>query len=800
MSQRSDLDQPRRIVLPADLPQPSRAADLGRRAFLSGALAGTLGLAFPGAWAAAVEGCFSCCSGEDPMHCIRHHRFDVMAAFFEAQMCCLWDGPPGDSAEEVALDAADYVRYLTPKYQEGLCGILSWLEFRSLTHTRRRFSRLSVDERWALLNQGEMPQPRRFLRRPLPIIRWEEDFPLHSAVSSLALLGRLVINSRRPARVYIGCDWSRPCSEPENLVRIETPEYPDLDQEYDVCVIGSGAGGAVVAARAAAAGKRVLMIEMGKWISPDALVERELDERGQLTIAPPRSDVVLKELYRNGGVQLAGELGQLMQNKLELLLPGSRRQMPPRQSILVLQPQVVGGGPQVNNAIHLEMEEKAWARWPVHPAGVAFADVWQRMQSIKDQLGVNVVATARSAGLRGLRFADGAQLAGDPALLTPVSIIEECNGCGADNSLDPFGMHTGGLHPHRPDGPNSFLMQAVKAEVPADVAYQTQAMQLQFQTHKDGTVAVRQLVVEDRRGCEPNCPGQVRHVRARQFVLCAGVAASTKLLAGSLASHGLEVNGLGEGLNGNVGAAVVAVYDKPIYEGESERPEPGITQCFFVREREVQDPDGSLHKEPVLENWFHFPGTVALALTGWFHEFGKVIRKYNHMATAGMVVPTSVRPENRVNPDGTMMLKLNEEEFELLCRGILRIGRIFLAATEPDNGATLYLPTKAVMLDDCGQPLEIRTEEQLVAAVNAIRCRGPEFINLVTSHPQGGNALGKVVDETTFRLKLAGGEQVQNLYVADASIFPAGCEVNPQLTLTALASYAADSMLSRAEA
>jgi choline dehydrogenase-like flavoprotein len=576
---------------------------------------------------------------------------------------------------------------------------------------------------------------------------------------------------------------------------MEAPPYPDLSQEYDVCVIGSGAGGALIAARAATAGKRVLVIESGKWISPDALVDKKDDGNGGVEIQPAPGNRVLTQLYRDAGVQLTAGLEELTEKPLQLLLPGPRRRIPPRQSIVVLQPQVVGGGPYVNNAIHLEMREEVWDRWPCHPTGVAYKDFWERMQHIKRQLGVNVVATQRGAGLRGLRFAEGAKLAGDPAELTPVSILEDCNGCGADNSVDPFGMHTGGLHPLRKDGRNSFLMRALSAEVPAQVAYQTNAVDIELETIPSGEVRVQRLLVEDRRGCEPGCGGTCQHVQAKEFALCAGVSASTKLLQTSLCNHGLAVKGLGEGLNGNVGVPVFAVYDQPIYQGEGERPEPGITQCFFVREREVKDPDGTVHKEPVLENWFHFPATVALALAGWFHEFAKAMRKYNHMALAGMVVPTGVRPENRISPDGKIELELNQSEFELLLRGILRIGQIFLAATTAENGLTLYLPTKAVLLDNCCQPIEIRNEEQLRGALDMIRCRGPEFLNLLTSHPQGGNALGTVVDPTTFQLQLADGKKVQNLRLADASIFPAGCEVNPQLTLTGLASYAADAML-----
>jgi len=82
-------------------------------------------------------------------------------------------------------------------------------------------------------------------------------------------------------------------------------------------------------------------------------------------------------------------------------------------------------------------------------------------------------------------------------------------------------------------------------------------------------------------------------------------------------------------------------------------------------------------------------------------------------------------------------------------------------------------------------------------AMNEIRTRGPAFVNLLSTHPQGGASLGEVVDPHTFLVKTDCGEQVHNLTVADASLFPAGCEINPQLTVKALASLASDQILGR---
>ena len=63
-------------------------------------------------------------------------------------------------------------------------------------------------------------------------------------------------------------------------------------------------------------------------------------------------------------------------------------------------------------------------------------------------------------------------------------------------------------------------------------------------------------------------------------------------------------------------------------------------------------------------------------------------------------------------------------------------------------------------------------------------------ISVNTGHPQGGNPISRdpqrgVVDET---LRVHG---FDNLHVCDASVFPTAITVNPQLTVMALAHYAA---------
>ena len=83
---------------------------------------------------------------------------------------------------------------------------------------------------------------------------------------------------------------------------------------------------------------------------------------------------------------------------------------------------------------------------------------------------------------------------------------------------------------------------------------------------------------------------------------------------------------------------------------------------------------------------------------------------------------------------------------------------------------------------------EFTTVEELDRLGDLVHDDSELWLN--SSHPQGGNPLSRhpangVVDPS-FRVHGS-----ENLYVCDASVFPSSLGVNPQLTVMALAHYAA---------
>jgi choline dehydrogenase-like flavoprotein len=119
----------------------------------------------------------------------------------------------------------------------------------------------------------------------------------------------------------------------------------------------------------------------------------------------------------------------------------------------------------------------------------------------------------------------------------------------------------------------------------------------------------------------------------------------------------------------------------------------------------------------------------------------------------------------------------DQEDLSRLVRGLKLIGRIFLEA----DALRVMPPTFRY--------LEFTSPEQLDELDEVVKDNTD--IELHSSHPQGGNAISRdpkkgVVDSD---LRVHGFE---NLYVCDASVFPSPLTVNPQLTVMALAEYAAD--------
>jgi choline dehydrogenase-like flavoprotein len=255
--------------------------------------------------------------------------------------------------------------------------------------------------------------------------------------------------------------------------------------------------------------------------------------------------------------------------------------------------------------------------------------------------------------------------------------------------------------------------------------------------------------------------GRRLRVAANTVVVSGGALASSLLLQRS----GLGGRRAGKGLSFNVGAPLTADFEEELNSFD------GLQITHGYR------PTGE--DQLILESWFNPVGTQALLMPGWFSAHYENMRRYAHLSCIGVVVGSQSNATVKPGIRGKGM-KLTYDpapaDLKLLVKGTKLAARIHFA-----SGALRVMPMTFASRSYTSLD-QVNELDELV--------RDNTDIGLHTSHPQGGNAISRdpakgVVDE---RFRVHGFE---NLYVCDASVFPSSVTVNPQLTVMALADYAA---------
>jgi choline dehydrogenase-like flavoprotein len=244
-----------------------------------------------------------------------------------------------------------------------------------------------------------------------------------------------------------------------------------------------------------------------------------------------------------------------------------------------------------------------------------------------------------------------------------------------------------------------------------------------------------------------------------EVVVACGPIGSSWLLQRSA----LGGDGVGEGLHFNVNSPLTADFPDVVDAFDGIQ----MSHAYMA----PGEPPGYL-----IETWFNPPATQSLAMPGWFDRHFENMRRYRHMACAGVLVGTTT--PGRVKPGKSgpeIEYEASAADRGRLIEGLELAGRIWMQA-----GATRVMPATFAFN-------EYRTPRSL--ADLAFAARGTGDLLMTSAHPQGGNALGTIVDED-FRVR-----GMQNLYLCDASVFPTSVHVNPQLTVMGMAQYAAQRIL-----
>jgi choline dehydrogenase-like flavoprotein len=565
--------------------------------------------------------------------------------------------------------------------------LLDALEHATLVRHRARFSRLPLGQRGALL---ESSLEGSFLRRSL--------------VSALALPLQIAHFDAPEFFDQIGCVHrhsaaAEPARWMSRVLRAE--QLGEEEILCDVAVVGTGAGGAVVAKELAEAGHAVVMLEEGEYRSRGDFTGRPADALGTLYRPDPS--------YCIGNAMIPIPLGRS-----------------------------VGGTTTINSGTCLRTPDSVLKRWRQELGLEEFTPEHMRpyFERVERELRV---AEAKAEYLGGVArvVARGCEALGWSHRALPRN-APDCDGQG----VCCFGCPT--------DAKRSTNLSYVP------LALEHSALLI------TGLRAERLLLEGGRAvGVEARAAtgGRRLRIRASRVVLACGALLTPVFLQ----RQGLlrRSKQLGRNLSIHPAAAMAALFDERI------RAFQAIPQGYCVDE---------FQGEGILLEGGSLPldlGATLFQLVG--EELIKVMERYERIASFGVMVSERVRclPGGRV----LVLYWLRDEVLAKLQEGISQIGRIFLAA----GARRLFPPARGIK--------ELRSPEDLERFEHS-KLRARDLV-LSAYHPLGTCRIGpdprsSVLDPEHRAHELPG------LYVCDGSAVPSSPMVNPQVTIMAMATRAAE--------
>ena len=600
--------------------------------------------------------------------------------------------------------AEEFVAALGVAAQVAYRGLIAVLEAQSLGRTGRRFSALPFGRRLELFESWHRHETSRLTLRgllaPLKIVFFDDD--------------------RTYAAAECRFDSGPRPSEPEPAWQSQVTDGSTFDHdeevECDAVVVGTGAGGAVVAKELAEAGCAVLLLEEGRYF-----------KRADFTGRPVE---MTRRLYRNGGLTVA--FGSTV-----IPIPVGK---------------TVGGTTTINAGTCLRPPESTFAEWR-ESFGLPeiTADALDRYYTrVEAMLGVEP-AKAEYFGATGSIIARGCEALGYSHRPLPRN-APDCDGQG----FCCLGCPT-------------------DAKRSTNVSYIPAALQRSAQLIT--RVKVERILVEGERAV--GVAGVIRRddgrrvsivVRAKVVVIaCGSLHTPVLLLRNGLANASGE---LGHNLSIHPATSAFGVFDEVVDGSRS------IPQGYLI--------DHFQHDGIMFEG-----GTAPLEILAASHNgFGPgyvdLFERFNHLAQFGFMVKDTSRGRVRPGPRGEPLITytLNAVDLAKIRRGTEILSRVLFAAGAREVHTTAF-------------GFERLRHAREVEALGRARLAARHF-DLTAWHPLGTARMGRdplrsVVDPTHET------HDVHNLFITDGSSIPGSPGVNPQLTIMAFATRAAEFIARRIE-
>jgi len=409
-----------------------------------------------------------------------------------------------------------------------------------------------------------------------------------------------------------------------------------------------------------------------------------------------------------------------------------------------------GGSTVVYTGTSLIAPERVIGEWAV--PGLAHADVERRSRRFMGKNNVHLLPPELINDNNRL-FVEGCEKAGYRSEQFPLN-LKGCLGSSLCNLGCPNGAKQG-----------THVVQ-LPAALRDGVEAVTRAVALRLEQRR---VVVRvHAPVPGEKG-EPSewAPGDYV-VNAKAVVVAGGAVGSPALLLRS--GFGTSLPRLGEGFTCHPAHILVGEHDRPITN------DVGHPKSYYL--------DRAVEEGFLLETCMYFPFTTAKNLTGFGEPHSALMRAFSRLQMILVLACDKATTGNRVTVDRegkpVVHYTFTPGTVAALVRATRAAARIFFAA-----GA------RRVHAPSADPPLLAREEADALASRIHERHFKPGKISVSAAHLMGGCGMGTgPSDSVTDSWGRVHG--VPWLFVADSSLFPDALEINPYLTIMALADRTAE--------
>ena len=506
----------------------------------------------------------------------------------------------------------------------------------------------------------------------------------------------------------------------------------DIVRNVDVCVIGSGAAGAIIAEKLVAAGKSVVLLEKGGYYDGESMNQQEND--------------MISLLWKNSGANFTSNL-----------------------KIAIAQGSCLGGSTVINDAVCFRIPEIVIKQWNDLGVNITKEEWDYATDEVSSRINVTKVTDdeLNENAKRLQKACSVIQVKGEP-ITEHRANDRNCGPSWTDPALQSCvqcGFCHLGCHY---DTKQSMLVTYIHDALHSSNNFTAYCdCNVKKVIHKDGIATGVEGSFIDNTGNEKY---RIR-VNAKIIVISAGAIASSNILHKSSVAN----KNIGHGLALHPAPFVMGHFNEKIYGSR------GIPMSYTCHQFGVTNnvKSGGFLIESIFLPIFQ----MALAIPGFGLDHARLMSEFNNYALAGIMTrDDSVGKIVKTFGDNPKVeYEMSKDTIDDMVRGMGILARMWF-----EIGADYVIGSHSDVT-------EIRSAQEIPKLEKAVR-DNPDGLRVGSAHPQGGNRMGDDPEKAVVdsNCKVFG---FKNLYCSDASVFPTSLGVNPQLTVMALGALTADKII-----